>query len=291
MTLMSPGIKELADLDFMRDAKDTLLQKRTIPPPPGLAHTGKTNFDEAMAEYMGRGPPGLVHQGDIPFEQAMAKYEEKESAATDLEMSSEESDPLIDGYRREISVLKDFINTKALSSGTVRAMEASIQELETKIQEVLKGSQGNQQPSAGNRGQEIANGPATPQNAASNAFVPKKGEAAPETAIKGTELQPGSQPKTSRGLISPSRLKTAVTATPFVPGRKSSFAQYRCPQNSISSESTIFQQPTATTPEHIFGDHLLPGQRALQVSAPRSGISYLSGGMSQRRQKPRLIRH
>lgn len=279
MSLMSPGIKDLSEIDFQRDAMETPTQQRTVRPPPGLIHTGQPNFDDAMVKYMER-PPGLVHRQKISnFEDAMAEYEmEKVSDDMDLETPPDEpSNPEIDGYRRQISELRDIIKMKELSSGTLRFMEASIQDLETKLNEALKGSSETPQPSAGSRGQEDANKPCTPQATVSNTSMPANNEAgvALETAIKRVESKANSRPKDSPGpsTISPSRLKAAVAAPPFVPAKKPSFTQYRSPHDSISSDSTIFQQQPFNTSDHIFGDHLLPGRRNRQPSVSKLDAS------------------
>lgn len=297
MSLMSPGMNELKGVDFTQCSEDTSRPESPIVSSPDVPHPAKVS-ESSQKKGPTHPPPGLVHPGDRTFEEAMDEYEktEKGPADTDQETPSESNTPGIDHWRREISEINNFMSTTTLSSGTMTLMQATLRELERKIEESLQKPSGIPSQSGGIGEQKVGTLPSTPLVSASNGSLPitrresqlrksYQTSPTPQMSTKGGNIHPSPQPKKSPRTKSPSPLRSAVTAAPFVPGRRTSVTQYRSPQNSISSESTIFQQPLSVPEGHIFGNHLLPGQHTLPSSASKfdaspSKSSYHSDGMS-----------
>lgn len=262
--------------------------KRTLPPPPGL------------------GPP----QKEVNFDNVLTDKNEKDLNDMDPEASlATAKDEKIESYRHEISEINEFIKSRSLGSLVTRRFKHLILELEEKIREGLQRPVDTSAAhSGGNRDQEVADESqvSTPTEISANASSTLKSEEpkvkskksepslASSTTIDEGENQQSSKRVTSRAQKFPSVLRAAVTAPPFIPDRKASFTEYRSPQSSISSDTTIFHQAQSFASDyadtttrhaidasnHIIGNHLLPGHHSQESSVSESRERHLNGKSS-----------
>ncbi|RJE24140.1 hypothetical protein PHISCL_03514 [Aspergillus sclerotialis] len=239
-------------------------------------------------------PPGLTPpKHKVDFKQYLTEKEEVETQSLSVQAPSiAPSNPQVESYRGELAELKEFIKSKSPDSFTVRSVKSMIQELEAKIHDALHESSNIASTNLKeNSGQEAVDDSqiATPTKRSSKAPMEIHGEKSDAKeaehfvdSIVKEQNQRGARREGSPTPKSPSSLRAAVTAAPFVPGRGPSLAHYRSPPESIASDSTSFHQSTSvsdrvfsttrhdiSSSSHIIGDHLLPGQCERQTSGSK----------------------
>lgn len=231
-------------------------------------------------------PPGLSPpKHKVDFKQYLPEKEEMETQSVSVQAPSiAPNNRLVESYRCELAELKEFIKSKSPDSFTVRSVKSMIEELEAKIHDALRESSNISSTNLKeNCGQEAANdsqiatstkGPrkAPMEIHGQKSDMEKEAEHTVSSIVKEGN-QRGARRESSPTPKSPSFLKAAVTAAPFVPGRGSSLTHYRSPPESVTSDSTSLYQSTSVSDHifsttrhdvssfsHIIGDHLLPGQ-------------------------------